>query len=339
MASVPLPVGKLPPRVLAELLQRAPADDPRVLLGPRVGCDVAVLDLGDRLLVAKSDPITFATDAAGYYAVHVNANDIATSGAIPRWMLATLLLPEHSATEDLAGDLFRQISDACTALGIALVGGHTEVTYGLGRPIICGHMLGEVESGRLVTAAGAQPGDVILLTKAVPLEGASLIARERGDDLRRRGYTEAEVERARQMLYDPGISVLRDAQVALGAGAVHAMHDPTEGGVLTGLWELAEAAGVGIEVDAADIPVDALGGGLCAEFGLDPLGTIASGSLLITAPEPDAGDISHALEVAGIRCTPIGRIVPADAGRWVRGLGPDRELVPLASDEITKLFA
>jgi len=355
MASPPLPVGKLPPQLLVELLQHAPGADPRVLVGPRVGCDVAVIDFGDRLLVAKSDPITFATDAAGYYAVHVNANDVATSGAVPRWMLATVLLPEGSATERLAADLFRQIVEACTSIGVTLVGGHTEITYGLDRPIICGQMLGEVERCHLVTAAGAQPGDVVLVTKAVPVEGTSLIAREKGDELRRRGYREAEVERGRQMLYDPGISVLREAQIALAAGGVHALHDPTEGGIVTGLWELAEAGGLGLEVYPDAIPVDPLGGRLCAEFGLDPLGTIASGSLLIAAPEADARRICEALEGARLPCRAIGRVTGPEAGRQLVSGRPDspvgpadrtpdapdattRELLPFARDEIAKLF-
>ncbi len=332
-------MGKLSPGFLDELFRSLAADDPRVLLGPRVGCDVAVIDMGTRYLIAKSDPITFATDAAGYYAVHVNANDIATSGAVPRWMLATVLLPESGATESLARDLFEQISQACADIQATLIGGHIEVTYGLDRPVICGHMLGEVDKERLVTSSGAQPGDVVLVTKTVPVEGTSIITREKADDLRERGYSEAEIERGQRMLYDPGISVLRDAQVACGAGVVHAMHDPTEGGIITGLWELAEASGVGLDVDLDAIPVDPLGQRLCAEYGLDPHGTIASGSLLIAAAPTDAAHIADALHDAGIPCTPVGRITAPEQRRRATVAGASRELAIFAQDEVAKLFA
>src|SRR5438094_402855 len=178
MSTFPLPPGKLPAALLATLLAQDVPTDPRVLIGPRVGEDAAVLDMGDRLLIAKSDPITFATDAIGHYAVTVNANDIAVMGGSPRWFLATLLLPETRTTAALVQDIFTQVRQACHALGIALVGGHTEITVGLERPILSGHMLGEVTRERLVTSAGVQVGDAILLTKGFPVEGVSIMARE-----------------------------------------------------------------------------------------------------------------------------------------------------------------
>ncbi|HOQ28727.1 MAG TPA: AIR synthase related protein, partial [Armatimonadota bacterium] len=149
-------VGKLPAELLARLLSRHPVTDPRVLVGPAPGEDAAAIDMGDRVLVAKTDPITFATDAIGWYAVNVNANDIATMGAEPRWFLATVLLPE-GAEERLAEEIFEQIATACEELGIALVGGHTEITYGLSRPVIAGCLLGEAERERLLPSRGARP--------------------------------------------------------------------------------------------------------------------------------------------------------------------------------------
>src|SRR5215510_1428989 len=236
MSTAPLLPGKLPAALLAELLEQGPLTDPRVLIGPRVGEDAAVIDLGDRLLVAKSDPITFATDAIGHYAVTVNANDIAVMGGTPRWFLATLLLPEASTTEALVRDIFTQLRQACRELGIALVGGHTEISVGLDRPILSGHMLGEVTRERLVTSAGVQVGDALLLTKGFPVEGVSIMARERATQLATQGYAESDIARWQQFLYTPGISVVRDAVVLQQTVAVHAMHDPTEGGVAMGLW-------------------------------------------------------------------------------------------------------
>src|SRR5262249_25281324 len=175
--------------------------------------------------------------------------------------------------------VFQQLGTACRALDVALVGGHTEVTSGLDRPIVVGTMLGEVDKARLVTTAGARPGDALVLTKGVPVEGISIIARVRAAELRARGDDEAWLERARgaaARLY--GVA---EALLAADLGRVHAMHDPTEGGVATALWELADAADVGLAVEAERIPVLAEGAALCGEFGLDPLGTIASGALLL----------------------------------------------------------
>ena len=144
--------GKLPAELLERLLAGVVRRDPRVLLGPALGEDAALIDMGDRVLVAKADPVTFATDRIGWYAVHVNANDVACTGARPAWFLATILLPE-GATEALAEEVFAQIEAACGALGVTLVGGHTEVTYGLERPIVAGAMLAEVAPDRVVRKA------------------------------------------------------------------------------------------------------------------------------------------------------------------------------------------
>jgi hydrogenase expression/formation protein HypE len=330
--------GKLPPALLQRLLSASITVDPRVVVGPAVGEDAAIIDMGDRYLIAKSDPITFATDAIGYYAVVVNANDIATRGGQPKWFLATLLLPEHTTSEALVETIFAQIMRACSAFGIALIGGHTEVTYGLDRPILSGHMLGEVEPAALVTTGGAQVGDVLLLTKGICIEGASIIARERELDLNRRGVAGAIIQQAKNFLFDPGISVVRDAHIAIGAGRIHAMHDPTEGGLAMAIHELACAAHVGVVVERHRIPILEEALLLCQVYGLDPLGAIASGALLIATSPEDATPIQQALHANAIDCAVIGRIVPASEG--VR-LDDGAELQPLPQfvrDEITKLF-
>jgi hydrogenase expression/formation protein HypE len=330
--------GKLPPDLLQRLLTSYTRADPRVIVGPAVGEDAAVIEMGDRYLIAKSDPITFATDVIGYYAVVVNANDIATRGGQPKWFLATLLLPEQTTSVPLVESIFAQIAQACQFLGIALVGGHTEVTYGLDRPIVAGHMLGEVEPAALITTAGARIGDVLLLTKGICLEGALIIARERAQDLSRLGVGEAVIQRARNFLFEPGISVVRDAQIAIGAGCVHAMHDPTEGGLAMAVHELATAAHVGVLIEYQRVPVLEEAMLLCRLYGLEPLGTIASGALLIAAPPEDAMRIQQALQANKIRCAAIGRIVPPSEGVL---LDEGHELRPLpqyAQDEITKIF-
>jgi hydrogenase expression/formation protein HypE len=330
--------GKLPPELLQRLLRSFTTSDPRVIVGPAVGEDAAIIDMGERYLIAKSDPVTFATDAIGYYAVVVNANDIATRGGRPKWFLATLLLPEHKTSEALVESIFTQIAGACQAFGIAVVGGHTEVTHGLDRPILSGHMLGEVDPAALITSSGAQIGDVLLLTKGICVEGAAIIARECEQELRRRGVPEPTIQRAKNFLFEPGISVVRDAQIAMGAGRIHAMHDPTEGGLAMAVYELATAAQVGIVIDRSQIPVLAEASLLCRTYDLDPLGTIASGALLIATPTEDAQRIQQALQGNNIACAAIGRIVPPSEGVM---LTDGRTLQPLPrfiSDEITRLF-
>lgn len=334
-----LPAGKLPLPLLERLLTRFAPGDPRIIVGPRAGEDAAVFDFGDRYLVAKTDPITFATSEIGWYAVNVNANDVAVMGAQPRWFLATVLLPAGQATADLAERIFGQIADACAALGVSLAGGHTEITVGLNRPIVSGTMLGEVTAERLIRTAGARAGDAVLLVKPAPIEGTALIALEREGELRRRGYTEAFIARAQGYLHDPGISVMAPALLAAETGKVHAMHDPTEGGVMTGLLEIARAAGVGLDVNLDAIPIPPESATLCREFGLDPLGTIASGAILMTAAQEDAGGLCSMLAAAGYPTARIGTVQPAAEGLIALRGGQPVPWPSFATDEITKLFS
>jgi len=170
--------GQAPAELLAKLLGRHTARDPSVIIGPRVGCDCAVVRVEERLLVFKSDPITFATEEIAYYLVRVNANELATTGAQPRWLLVTILLPEHKTPAKSVQHIAREIDGACREIGAVVIGGHTEITHGLNRPILAGTLVGEVEPGRLVTPRGACPGDSLLLTKGVPIEATAILARE-----------------------------------------------------------------------------------------------------------------------------------------------------------------
>ena len=340
----PLPVGKLSGDVLQRLFGKyaRPGEGPaaeRVVVGPRVGEDAAVLDFGDRYLVVTTDPVTFVTDAAGWYALHVNANDVAVRGARPAWFLATLLLPEGQTTEAQVEALFAEVAEACAALGVSLIGGHTEVTAGLTRPIVAGTMLGEVAKDALVTTGGARPGDTLLLTKGVPLEGAAIIARERGEEAIRRGVPAEVVARARELLRRPGLSVVPEARLATAAARVHAMHDPTEGGLATACWELAEAAEAGVRLERERIPILPDGARLCAAFGLDPLGTIASGALLLAVAPADAAAVEAACRGAGIMCAAIGEVTERRQGTTLVEGGRARPLPTFSQDEITKLFA
>ncbi len=333
-----IPPGKLPVDLLNRLLAQAPTQDPRVLLGPGIGIDCAIVKTGDTLQVFKSDPITFATDQIGWYVVQVNANDIVTTGAVPRWMLITMLLPEQGTTVGYVEQIAAQVSKACRDIGITLIGGHSEVTAGLDRPVLVGTLVGEVKQEDLVTPRGARPGDRLLLTKGIPIEATAILAREFPEELAAGGFSPEEIHKAQEFLTDPGISIVKDVKVALQAGKITAMHDPTEGGLATAIWEISEACGRSIYFDPATIYIPDLSARICRVFDLDPLGAIASGALLFTAPPGDGLKIRQALEQRGILCMEIGAVEDGPVSVWVAS-GNGRELLLRPQrDEIARLF-
>ncbi|HVX30469.1 MAG TPA: AIR synthase-related protein, partial [Nitrolancea sp.] len=295
---------------------------------------------GDRVLVLKSDPITFATDEIGWYAPNVNANDIACMGAIPRWMLATALLADGSTTPEMVERIFCSLRDACAALGVLLVGGHTEITTGLERTIIAGTMIGEASEADLVDPRRAQPGDAVILARGIAIEGTSLISREMADELMPE-LGEDFLKRSQRFLHEPGISVVPAARLlhrALGHD-LHGMHDPTEGGLATGLREVAAAAGAGIRVERDQIPVYPETTAICTTLGLDPLGLIASGALLATVSPAAAERAVTLLNEAGIPAANIGTLLPDPREILMQTDGRETDLPEFAVDEIARLFA
>lgn len=330
--------GKLPHDLLARLLAGIPHGDDHVVLGPGIGRDAAVIDNGGpSLLVAKSDPITFASDLVGWYAVHVNANDVACLGAKPAWFLATILLPE-GATEELAESIFRQVRDACEMLHIELVGGHTEVTLGIDRPIVTGSLLGEVPRERLVRPDGAKPGDALILTKGIAIEGTAVLAGETQDRFTALGVDATTLTTAADYVYDPGISVVAEARAACDAVEVHAMHDPTEGGLATALYEMAEASSLGIAVDAGSIEVLPETKTLCEAASLDPLGLLASGSLLIAVAESEHRSALAAIRSIGVAAERIGTFVEPEAGVIMVG-NTETDIPRFARDEVARFLS
>ncbi|MDE0332689.1 MAG: AIR synthase family protein [Nitrospinae bacterium] len=330
----PFPAGKLPSDVLGALLENT-SSHPRLIVGPQVGEDAAVIDMGDRYLVAKSDPITFVEHQIGRYAVHVNANDIACMGAVPLWFLMTLLLPEGRADEAMVGRIWQEVDDTCAELGINLCGGHTEITSGLEFPILSGHMLGEVSKENLIRGAGAQVDDFILLTRPIPVEGTAILADVKYDFLK--NYIDVEMlENAKRYLESPGISVVAQALTAAGTGQVHAMHDPTEGGLATGIHEMAEAACLGAIVEEDSIPISLEGGKICEVLGLDPLGVITSGALLLAVPAEGEEIVREALMATGAIASRIGEFCASEFGVRMNSGGKTHPLKRFDSDEISR---
>lgn len=340
------PTGKIKSKILSQLLNKYCSSkiDERVILGSQIGEDAAVIDMGDKYLVAKTDPITFLDytpdiyNNIGFWVVNVNVNDVASCGAIPKWFQTTILLPEKGTTEELIEKIFKEIHETCKNLGISVVGGHTEITVGLDKPMAIGCLMGEVEKDKLVKTSGAKVSDDIILTKGIVIEGTSIIATEKEKELLEKGLDKQFIERCKQYIYDPGISVLKEAILANQNFKIHAMHDPTEGGLACGLFELAYSSSTGVLIDYNSIKILPESEKLCNIYGLNPLGTISSGSLLITLDEKDSTDLIDLLIENGIYAVKIGKIVEKKEGLKIVKNDVKSELVYSEREEITKIF-
>jgi hydrogenase maturation factor len=296
-----------------------------------------VIDLGGRLLIAKTDPITFVAEDIGYYALHINANDVACMGGEPKWFLATLLLPEKTTTPGRVEEIFRQLGDACKKIGVTLCGGHTEITAGLDRPIIAGCLLGEAPAHRIFSPERIEPGDAIILTKGLAVEATSIIGRGQAQVLSET-FDAKFAQNCRRYLSDPGISVLPEARLAWREGGIHALHDPTEGGLANAIHELLVERNLGVEIELASLPLFPESKLLCEHFHLDILGLLASGALLIIGAAEACAKLQAKLQRAKITASIIGGILPASQGRWLID-GKQRYELPLfRRDEILKMM-
>ena len=330
-------VGKLNTNLLDELVNSIEKKDPRVIVGPKVGEDAAVIDFGDKYLISTTDPITFTSYKIGWYTVNVNANDIATMGGTPKWLLASIFLPENKTDSVLVKEIFYDIEKAADELGVVLCGGHTEITKGLHRPIVSGHMLGEVDKNKLVTNSRARVGDEIILTKGIAIEGMALLAREREKELSGK-YGNPFVEKVQNFLHDPGISVVKEAHIANQTADIRAMHDPTEGGLATGLFELTRVSNTGVIIDEEKVHCLEETRILCSEYKLDPLGVIASGALLIVVDPGDKEAVLSKLVQNDIECSVIGKLTGKEDGLKIIIDGETRELPSFEVDEIARII-
>ena len=330
-------VGKLNTDLLDELVSGIKKKDPRVVVGPKVGEDAAVIDIGDKYLIATTDPITFTSYKIGWYMVNVNANDIAAMGGTPKWLLTSIFLPENKTDSALVKEIFRDIERAADELGIAICGGHTEVTKGLNRPIVSGNMLGEVDKNKLVTNSQARVGDEIILTKGIAIEGMALLARDREKELSGK-YGNLFVERVQNFLHEPGISVVKEAHIVNQEADIRAMHDPTEGGLATGLLELTRASNTGVIVYEDKIHCLEETRILCSEYKIDPLGVIASGALLIVVGPDDRDVVLNKLIQNDIECAVIGKLTEKENGLKIVAAGKERELPFFEVDEIARVM-
>jgi hydrogenase expression/formation protein HypE len=303
----------------------------RLVLGPGIGRDTAVVRLAKELVVLTADPVTGTTKHIGEHSVHINANDIAATGARPVWYVCTLLLPPGTSEKALA-KIMRGIDRASRILGITVAGGHTEVTRALQRPLIAGFMIGEIE-GKVLTSANMRIGDWILMTKTAGIEGTAILASEYPGRLKK---VEAETIRKAQS-FAKNISIVKEALSISNIVGVHALHDPTEGGVLNGLWEMAEASGLGVEVWADRIPVATETSKICSGLRLDPLKLMSSGCLLAAIAPKSVGRVMKALRSRGVMVSEVGRVIPRAKGRFVLKEGKKLDLVAVPQDELYRL--
>lgn len=333
---LPLRVGKLPAEYLSDGLAEIVLDDPTVLVGAGIGEDAAALDIAaDEVLVVASDPITLAMDSIARYAVLANANDVATSGATPRWLLTTLMFPPGATASEIVA-LVKDIHGICDAWGISLCGGHTEITDAVSRPLVVGMMAGTAPAGGLFDKSAMRSGDRILLSKGVAIEGTGLIAREFSARLAAGGMSEAEIERCASFLEE--ISILEEARACRGHQGVSALHDVTEGGLASAIAELGTAGGCRLRINMEAIPVYPETARVCEVLGLDPLGLIGSGSLLIVCGPSSVAGLSAELERHGIAATDIGEVVGPGTGVEAYQAGQSVEWPVFERDEVSRLL-
>jgi len=300
-------VGKVPPMLLEKLVfNKLGSSDPAVIVGPAVGEDAAVIDLGGGVaLVVHNDAITGASKLLGWLAVHIVANDVATRGAKPRWFLMSLFLPDRGEEELLAEIMF-QVDAAAKELGMMVVGGHTETTPGLDRPIVGTTAIGVAALSKIVATRGARAGDYLILTKAAGIEGTAILCTDFASELEKRGVPRVVIERGARFVEK--VSVVKEALALAERGLTTAMHDPTEGGVLGGVAELAYASGTTVELWADKVPVLEETKLAAEAVGVDVLRLISSGALLAAVPSDKVDQALQAVKLAGAEAAVVGRV-------------------------------
>ncbi len=331
-----LPCGKLPNDLLEMILDGFDFKDPTILIHSGIGEDTAAMDIiDDEVLVLKTDPITFTSNAIGHYSVLINANDIATSGAIPRWMLATLLFPQNTTPSQI-WYVIQEIEAMCLRYGITLCGGHTEITDAVTKPVVSGTMAGTVKKSALIEKKHMKPGDCLLLTKGIAVEGTAIIAREFHGLLKKLGLPETLIEKCKGFLSQ--ISILKEAEIASKSGMTTAMHDVTEGGLATALTELSIAGGHKLCIDMEHIRVFPETIKICDLLRINPMGLIGSGSLIICCkPEAEAQLIDE-ISAAKIPVACIGKVMEPGRGIDARRHGQPERWPFFEADELTRLF-
>jgi len=319
--------GKIPPELLKSLVfNNIKVKSEEVILRPEIGEDCAAIDFGSHACVMSTDPITGAEKGAGTLAIHISCNDVATSGVRPLGIMVTILAPPTASENDIRR-VMEEAGEAAAALGVEIIGGHTEITSAVNRMVISTTAVGKVLKDKIVKSSGARAGDDVVMTKWAGLEGTSIIAADKEKQLAG-VMSQEEIEEAKAFIKQ--ISVVEEG-VTSGDFGASSMHDVTEGGILGAAWEIAESSSKGIEVYLDRIPVREVTRKLCSIFGIDPYRLISSGSMLITAE--NGAELVKLLEKKGIPSAIIGRIT--EEGRHIIRNG---ETIPLSPPDVDELF-
>ena len=305
-----------------------------VLQGPGIGADAAIIDMGDKVLVVHSDPITEAVERLGWLAINIACNDVAVRGARPLWVSTTILLPE-GFDEKLLDTITRDMDNAARELGVMIVSGHTEETPRLDRPIVNVTAIGMASKKTLVLTSGARIGDLVVMTKTAGLEGTGIIARDFERELIKKGVSREIISRAKEFTWK--VSIVREALLFAWLGAT-SMHDPTEGGLIGGLVEMSIASKKKFVIYEEKIPVAEETRIITNALGLDPLKLISSGVLLATIPREKAEYILEYVSRIGFTASVIGEVVEGSGVELVRKDGRSEYYDDFIVDEITRLW-
>uniref|UniRef100_A0A7V3ZSR0 Hydrogenase n=1 Tax=candidate division WOR-3 bacterium TaxID=2052148 RepID=A0A7V3ZSR0_UNCW3 len=327
--------GKLPPDFLKELLNLLPPLKKEIKIGPKIGGDSAIIEFKDLYLIVSQDPITFTEKEIGYYGVIVNANDVAVMGAKPLYFLFTLLLPEGFYKENIKR-IFKEVKGVCKKLGIQVIGGHTEITPGLKKIILSGTMIGIRKKEKGLFPKKVNAGDFLFCIKEVPIEGISIIAKEK-KEIVKDIIGEKKLNKFLKYNIKPGISIVKEAILISGFRGTLAMHDPTEGGIINGIWELCEFLNKGIIVYGDKIPVVKGFEKVFEYFNMDPLKTISSGSLLVAIKKGYEKNFELFCKKKRIGSTLIGIFKNLNEGRYILKKDRKVEILP-CQDDISKIF-
>ena len=328
-----LKVGKLDNKLLSEaVINKIKCKRPEVLVHAGVGEDCATIDFGQYECVMSTDPITASVRDIGRLCIHISANDIASNGIEPIGILLAVMLPEGTTEADIT-HIMEQAAEAAAECNIEIIGGHTEITKAVNRPVIVSTAIGRGIAKQSASATKIKPGDAIIMTKTAGIEGTGIIARDYENELAGILNRE-EMEHAKSLL--SAVSVVKEGIIAGGIGT-HGMHDITEGGVLGAIWEMCSIAGAGAHIDAQKIPKDPVSEKICAHFGIDILRLISSGSMLIIAASDKKDEIIGELCAQGVPATEIGKILPKGEGLCIFKAGKATKIDPPAADELYKI--
>ncbi|MGI6721695.1 MAG: AIR synthase family protein [Anaerovoracaceae bacterium] len=328
-----LKTGKLDSDLLEKIVfDKITYKRPEVITRPGIGEDCAVVDYGSYECVMSTDPITAAITDIGRLSIHISCNDIASNGIQPIGILLAVMLPEGT-TEDEIEEMMRQAGQASEALGVEIIGGHTEITPAVNKPVIVSTAIGRGEKWASQNAENMKTGDYILMTKSAGLEGSGVIACDYEDELKT-FLTDEEIQTAKDMLNR--VSVVEEGVIA-GKIGTSGMHDITEGGILGAVWEMCRIGKTGAEVWVDKIPVEPVTRKICDKYDIDYLRLISSGCMMIMAPPDKKDELMEAISAAGIDVVCIGRIKPEDEGICMK-IGRELiEIAPPMGDEVYKV--